>query len=191
MAQFNLSLTEVFSLHNKMKKELIEALVSVGAVKYGTFILASGKESNYYVDIKKAITDPKLLMLITRKIIHITSSPNRADAVAGIEIGGVPLATAVSLEFDIPMVIVRKQVKEYGVKELFIGEVDGKKILLVEDVTTTGGSAIEGIKKIRDGGGMVDTVVTIVDRNEGARKNLNDIDVNLISLVDDYDLKEK
>lgn len=173
-----------------MKKELIEALIGVGAVKYGTFTLASGKESNYYIDIKKAITDPKLLMLITRKIIHITSSPNRFDAVAGVEIGGVPLATAVSLEFDIPMVIVRKQVKEYGVKELFIGEVDGKKILLVEDVTTTGGSAIEGIEKIRAGGGMVDTVVTIVDRNEGARKNLKDIDVNLISLVDDCDLKE-
>lgn len=172
------------------KKELIIALINTGALTYGKFILASGKESTYYIDVKKACGDPGTLSIISRDMCNFISTLHNVDVVAGVELGGVSIVTAVSLGSNIPMVIIRKKVKSYGIENFFIGEVENKKVLILEDVTTTGGSVIEAIEKIRGVGGMVDTVITVADRDEGASENLKRIGVELIALVNHSDLKE-
>ena len=172
------------------QNELLKALINADALKYGKFNLASGRESNYYIDTKKAITDPAVLSIISKKIIeNISTLLCHVDAIAGVEIGGVPIATAVSLESGIPLIIVRKEAKGYGTGDFFIGTVEGKRIVMVEDVTTTGSSVIKGIDKIRDNCGIVNTVITVADRDEGARQNLATLGVELITLVRHSDLR--
>lgn len=173
-----------------MENELVRAFLGAGALEYGIFNLASGKESNYYINTKKTITDPAVLSIISKKVIeNIPTLFCHVDAIAGVEIGGVPIATAVSLESGIPLIIVRKKAKGYGVDDLFIGNVEGKRIIMVEDVTTTGSSVIKGIEKIRDNCGIINTVITVADREEGASQNLCGIGVELITLVKYSDLK--
>lgn len=173
-----------------MENELVRALLGAGALEYGKFNLASGRESNYYINTKKAITDPAVLSIISKKIIEsIPTLLCHVDAIAGIEIGGVPIATAVSLDSGIPLIIVRKKSKGYGIGDSFIGNVEGMRIILVEDVTTTGSTVIKGIEKIRDSCGVIDTVITVADRDEGARQNLSNIGVELITLVRHSDLR--
>ncbi len=173
----------------KMDKELIQALKNCGAVKFGDFTLASGRKSTYYVDIKKAITDPATLELIANRITGImTERKICAEAIGGVAVGGIPLATAVSLKSSLPLVIIRKSLKEYGTGGRFIGEVAGRELLMLEDVTTTGGSVIEAIKDLRDAGSVVNMVITVVDRDEGASVGLEDMDVELLPLVRAADL---
>ena len=172
-----------------MDKELIQALKNCGAVKFGDFTLASGRKSTYYVDIKKAITDPATLELIANRIAGIMKERHIcAEVIGGVAVGGIPLATAVSLKSGLPLVIVRKSLKEYGTGGRFIGEVAGRELLMLEDVTTTGGSVIEAIKDLRDAGSVVNMVITVVDRDEGASAGLEDMDVELLPLVRAADL---
>jgi orotate phosphoribosyltransferase len=170
------------------KEKLIAALKECGAVKFGDFTLASGRKSKYYIDIKKASTDPVTLQVIAKKAAEsIRGTP--ADMVGGVAVGGIPIATAVSLETLLPLVIIRKSVKDHGTGGRFVGELSGgSRIVLMEDVTTSGGSVMEAIHAIRDVGGIVDTVITVVDREEGAVANLRSIGVELVPLVRASDL---
>ncbi len=172
-----------------MDKELIQALKNCGAVKFGDFTLASGRKSTYYVDIKKAITDPATLELIANRIAGIMKEQHIcAEAIGGVAVGGIPLATAVSLKSGLPLVIIRKSLKEYGTGGRFIGNVADRELLMLEDVTTTGGSVIEAIKDLRGAGSVVNMVITVVDREEGASAGLEDMDVELLPLVRAADL---
>jgi orotate phosphoribosyltransferase len=170
------------------KRTLIDALKACGAVKFGDFTLASGKKSSYYIDIKKASTDPKTLKIIAKEAGKVIKDMN-LDAVGGVVLGGVPLATAVSMETDLPLILIRKSEKEYGTGGRFVGDFqEGSKILLLEDVTTSGGSVMDAIVAIREAGAVVDRVITVVDRESGAEKSLNDIGVKLVPLVRASDL---
>ncbi len=170
------------------KNVLIDALKACGAVKFGNFKLASGEKSNYYIDIKKASTNPSTLRIIAKEAGRLIEDMD-VDAIGGVVLGGVPLATAVSLEADLPLVLIRKSEKGYGTGGRFVGEYPkGAKILLLEDVTTSGGSVKDAIKAINESGGIVDHVVTVVDRDSGAEKNLADMGVQLIPLVRASDL---
>ena len=170
------------------KEKLIAALKDCGAVKFGDFTLASGKKSKYYIDIKKASTDPGTLKIIAKQAAESIRSTD-ADVVGGVAVGGIPIATAVSLETLLPLVIIRKSVKDYGTGGRFIGEFrSGSRIILLEDVTTSGGSVMEAIHAIREVEGIVDTVITVVDREEGAEANLRSIGVELVPLVRSSDL---
>ncbi len=163
--------------------ELISALKSCGAVKFGEFTLASGKKSDYYIDIKKATSDPKTLSLISRQAAKRIGSMD-IDRVGGVALGGVPLATAVSLETGLPLLLIRKETKGYGTGGRFVGDISaGDRIILLEDVTTSGGSVIEAIKVIREADALIDTVITVVDREDVAMGSLEAIDVDLIPLV--------
>jgi orotate phosphoribosyltransferase len=175
-----------------MDKELIEALNDCGAVKFGDFTLASGKKSTYYIDIKKAISDPGTLELIAKKIMEtIYDLDICAEAIGGVAVGGIPLATAVSLRSGLPLVIIRKSLKEYGTGGKFIGDVLDRKLLMVEDVTTTGSSVINAIKYLREEGAVVDVVITVVDRDEGATSGLEAIGVKLVPLVKASEMLDK
>ncbi|AKB11867.1 orotate phosphoribosyltransferase [Methanosarcina thermophila] len=170
------------------KQELIAALKACGAVRYGDFTLASGKKSKYYIDIKRASTDPKTLKLIAQQAASRIKQMD-VDIVAGVELGGVPLATAVSLETELPLLIVRKAVKDYGTKSRFVGDIKPKnRLVILEDVTTSGGSVRDAIDVIRETGASVKYVISVVDREEGAKENLNEAGTELIPLVSASDL---
>lgn len=162
-------------------------------VKYGDFMLASGKKSTYYVDIKKASTEPRLLRVVARGIKEVmTLHSISADYIGCVALGGVPVAVAVSLETGLPLVIIRKETKDYGTKGQIVGEIErGRSALLVEDVTTTGGSVLKAIKILRDEGLVIRHVISVVDREEGADKNLADAGVDFIPLVSISELLKK
>ncbi len=172
---------------------LAEALKEIEAVKFGEFTLASGKKSNYYIDIKKASTDPRILKLIASRIKDLLNLHSiHADYIGGVALGGVPIAVAVSLETDIPLIIIRKETKDYGTKGQLVGEPEkGKSVVLVEDVTTTGGSVLRAIQILRDEGLVARHVITVVDREEGAFRALAQVGVEFLPLVRISDLISK
>jgi orotate phosphoribosyltransferase len=170
------------------KKELIELLKEKEVIKFGKFKLSSGKESSYYVNMKMAITNPKILKSIAN-IVSNQISADKIDKVAGPALGAVPIATAISLESSIPMLMIRKAKKDYGTSELIEGElVKGDSVMIIEDVTTTGGSLIKAIKAIEDNGGSVKKAIVVVDRAEGAIENLKKegIDLEPLISIDDF-----
>lgn len=174
-----------------MDQELVESLKTCGAVKFGNFTLASGRKSTYYIDIKKATSDPRTLELIARRIVKVMDDENIcAEAIGGVAVGGIPLATAVSLASGLPLVIIRKALKDYGTGGRLIGDVEDRRLLIVEDVTTTGGSVVEAVGVLRDEGAVIDTVITVVDRVEGASEALKAVGVRLLPLVKAADLMD-
>ncbi|HEY9205477.1 MAG TPA: orotate phosphoribosyltransferase [Candidatus Methanoperedens sp.] len=162
-------------------------------VKYGDFTLASGKKSSYYVDIKKASTEPRLLKMVARSIKEVIDNHSiSADYIGCVALGGVPVGVAVSLETGLPLIIIRKETKDYGTKGQIVGEIQrGRSAVLVEDVTTTGGSVLKAIKLLRDEGLTIRHVISVVDREEGADKNLAGAGVDFIPLVGISELLRK
>jgi len=162
---------------------MIEELKSVGAIKFGDFVLSSGKRSNVYIDIKVAATKPKILEKIAEEMKKRISNIE-FDKIACIELGGVPLAVALSLKTGKDLVIFRKQKKDYGVKDDKIGEIkEGERIVVVEDVVTTGKSAKSVIERVEKLGGSVVAVLAVVDREES--------DLNVISIMKLSEILEK
>ncbi|MCS7130263.1 MAG: orotate phosphoribosyltransferase [Archaeoglobaceae archaeon] len=150
--------------------KLVKRLIEVGALKFGDFVLSSGKRSNVYVDIKLAITHPDILELIAEEISEILKK-YEIDKIACIELGGVPIATAVSLKTKKPLVIFRKELKSYGVGGDMIGEIrEDENVAVVEDVITTGKSALSVAERVKKKGGKVATIVAVVDREESGMK---------------------
>lgn len=170
------------------KKTLMELLRKKQVIKTGKFLLSSGKESDYYVDMKKAITQPEILKIIA-EIINEMIKDDRISKIAGPALGAVPLATAISLESQKPLLMIRKEKKGYGTSKLIEGELkQGDKVIVVEDVTTTGNSLLKAVKAIQENGGKVERAFVIVDRSEGAIEILknNEIDLEPLILVEDF-----
>ncbi len=173
-----------------MKKDaLIQFLKECGAIKFGRFVLTSGAISDYYIDIKKASTEPKILKFIAQQMNEYV---NGHDMLAGMELGAVPLVVALSLESGIPYVIIRKEKREHGTgKQIEGGEVKGKNVLVVEDVTTSGGSVVKSIQILRENDAEVEKVLAVVDRESGAREKLEKLEVEFIPLVSVTDILKK
>ena len=160
---------------------LIQYLKECGAIKFGRFVLTSGAISDYYIDIKKASTEPKILRIIAQQMSDYTKG---YDMLAGMELGAVPLVVALSLETGIPYVIIRKEKREHGTgKQIEGGDVKGKSVLIIEDVTTSGGSVIKTIQILRENNAEVEKVLVVVDRENGARELLQKLEVEFIPLV--------
>jgi len=165
---------------------LRDALISCGAVRFGDFTLASGAKSKYYVDIKRASTDPHVLRLMGE---GLGARAKGAARIAGMELGAVPLAAAASLASGIPFIMVRKKPKGHGTASQLEGVFEpGMEVVVVEDVTTSGGSSLEAVKVLREAGLKVAKVVTVVDREAGATKAFADVGVTLEHLVSATDL---
>jgi orotate phosphoribosyltransferase len=162
-----------------VRNALAEMLISHRAIEFGDFTLASGAKSPYYADVKSAVTNPDLLAAIAKAVV----TSHEFDVVAGVAVGGVPLAVAVSLAAMKPYAIIRASEKTHGKKDVIIGSVKDKDVLLIEDVTTSGGSALYGIKALREAGARADRVVTVVDREQGAEAALKRDGVRIIPLV--------
>jgi orotate phosphoribosyltransferase len=162
-----------------MVNTIADLLIRHKAIEFGEFTLASGKKSQYYIDVKSAVTNPDLLLAIASSI----EQTHVFDVVAGVAVGGVPLAVATAMVAKKPYAIIRAAEKSHGKKDVIIGKVKNVNVLLVEDVTTSGGSAIYGIKTLRDAGAQADRVVTVVDREQGAGAMLRKQGVSLFPLV--------
>jgi len=152
-----------------MKKDaLIQSLQGCGALQHGHFVLTSGAISDYYIDIKKASTNPMVLKTIAQYMKPFTKG---YDLIAGMEIGAVPLAVALSLETQIPYVIIRKEKREHGTGKQIEGpQVQHKRVLLLEDVTTSGGSLIKSIQILKRNHAILQDVIVVVDRESGAKE---------------------
>jgi len=173
--------------------EMKDALERCGALQFGEFTLASGAKSDYYIDIKKASTDPKVLYLISQMMAEkIQISGKRYDRIAGVVLGSVPLAAALSLATGIPYVMIRKEKKDHGTTKLIEGDMNkGDKVLVVEDVITSAGSSINAIGTLREAGADVEDIISVIDREAGGREALKNIGVSLTSLVKASDLLKK
>ncbi len=168
------------------RAKFLADLKACGALAFGTFTLASGKTSSYYVDIKKAVTRPDVLRAIGAAMAPYAAN---VDRIAGVELGAVPIAAAVSLASGKPYLMVRKATKEHGTKKEFEGDlVKGDHVLFVEDVITTGGTLRGAIERMRTAGAVIEDVVAVVDREEGGKMALAEITVRLHALVTAKDL---
>jgi len=164
---------------------LKQMLKDLKVVQTGEFVLASGKKSNFFVNIKRASTDPRVLREIGKAM-----APHVGDSkIAGMALGAVPIAVAVALETNRPYVMVRKEPKDHGTKELIEGDVvPGEKFVVVEDVATTGGSTMKVVNALRAKGAHVIRAIVVVDREEGAKELLNENGIELISVFKAKDL---
>lgn len=172
------------------KDYLIDILQENEVFKRGKFILSSGKESNFYIDMKKAITDVEILKTIA-KLIFEKIKDESIDKVAGPALGAVPIATAISLEANIPLLMIRKEKKGYGTSKLIEGELNkGDNVILVEDVTTTGDSLLKAIEAVQNNGGIVKRAFVVVDREEGAIDKFKMTNIKLEPLISVSEFKQ-
>jgi orotate phosphoribosyltransferase len=167
--------------------DVARLLVDAGAIRFGEFTLASGAKSHVYVDVKRAWTDPTRLDTLARALAFRVGDESR---LAGMELGAVPLVVAVALRTGRPYAILRKAAKEHGTRAPFEGEIPpGARVLLIEDVTTTGGSTARSVEIVRAAGGIVDRALVVLDREEGAADRLAAIGVRLEPLARLSDVK--
>lgn len=137
----------------------------------GDFTLSSGLKSKYYLDKYLFETDPALLRDIARAMAGLLPEP--FDRLAGVELGGVPLATALALETGKPFIIVRREAKAHGTARDFEGALGkGERLILVEDVLTTGAQAIAAATRLEQAGAKIIKVIYVVDRQQGAAQNI-------------------
>ena len=168
---------------NQSKEQLVNLLKENKVIKFGKFKLSSGKESEYYVDMKKAVTNPLILQKVA-EIISDKIEKIQVDKIAGPALGAIPIVTAVSLHTGIPMLMIRKSKKDYGTSNLIEGDIAmGDMVVVLEDVTTTGNSLTDAINAISKAGGKISKAFVIVDRAEGASESFKEKDIDFEPLV--------
>ncbi len=151
---------------------LADELLSAGCIKFGEFTLKSGLKSPIYVDLRQIITYPKLLEQIGAAYLPLLKNL-KFERLAGLPYAAIPIATAISLQGNYPMIYPRKEVKAYGTKAEIEGEYHaGETAVIIDDLATTGGSKFEAIEKLTGAGLVVKDVVVLVDRQSGARESL-------------------
>ena len=152
------------------KKELAKRIYEKSHLA-GDFLLRSGQRSNEYFDKYLFESDPQLLMAIVKEMKLLV--PQNTEIIAGLEMGGIPLVTALSIETGMASAFVRKKAKEYGTCKIAEGaEISGKNICVIEDVVTTGGQIILSVRELRNRGAKIDTVLCVIQRNPDAAEIL-------------------
>lgn len=154
-----------------MKPDQLSKRIADVALLRGTFTLRSGRTSNYYLDKYLFSTQPDILKELGA--LFAAAVTPQITKLAGAELGGIPLVTAASLASGLPCVFIRNQKKDYGTAKQMEGKLGpGDQVMLVEDVCTTGGQILEAAKVIEATGAKVAKIVGTIDRQEGARENI-------------------
>ena len=158
---------------NASLSTLADELLSAGCIKFGEFTLKSGLTSPIYIDLRRIISHPKLLTDIAQAYLPLLSTL-KFSRLAGLPYAAIPIATAISLAGNYPMIYPRKEAKTYGTKAEIEGEYQpGETVLVIDDLATTGGSKFEAIEKLTAVGLVVKDIVVLVDRQSGAKESLN------------------
>lgn len=169
-------------------KEFATFLHQNGIIKFGDFTLASGKKSSYYVDLRLVPSYPHQFRRMIKHLqnaIEEKTGFDSFDCIASVPTGGLVIASALALELVKPLVYVRGEAKAYGTGKLIEGIArSGSKMLLVDDVATTGGSVINGIRALKEAGVKMTDCYVIVNRLEGAREALQKEGVTLHHVLD-------
>ena len=162
--------------------------IKAAAYLEGDFTLRSGKKSRYYLDKYLFETQPTLLRELAKRFAKFVTP--EVTRIAGAELGAVALAAATSIETGLPFVIVRNSKKaDYGTGKLIEGRLEaGEHVILVEDIATSGGQALEAVKSLNASGAVVTQIVAVIDRLEGARQNIESAGVKFASLFTSNDL---
>src|SRR4026208_2046090 len=159
-------------ISNTELSNIANGLLSAGCIKFGTFTLKSGLQSPIYIDLRQIITYPKLLEQVGAAYLPLLKDL-KIDRIAGLPYAAIPIATAISLVGNYPMIYPRKEAKSYGTKAEIEGEYHaGETVIIIDDLATTGGSKFEAIEKLTGAGLIVKDVVVLVDRQSGAKESL-------------------
>jgi uridine monophosphate synthetase len=154
------------------KKDFFLECYKLGIIKFGRFTLKSGIESPFYVDLRPLASDPKILKRLANYLLDMLPLDN-FDLICGVPYAALPMATAMSLESYLPLIIKRKEAKQYGTKKILEGIfTKGQNCLLVEDVITSGASLLETIPEIENEGISVSDIVVVLDRQQGGKEVL-------------------
>ncbi|MFT7618150.1 MAG: orotate phosphoribosyltransferase [Planctomycetota bacterium] len=183
-------------MNAQSRSELLDLIHEVSLEKRAV-VLASGKESNFYLDLRQTLMRPRGVALAGQLVLERLCDGIPVDAVGGMAVGAVPLVSAVLAAADqdprftkLLGFFVRKEAKKHGMaRQLEGGFKSGQRVVLVEDTTTTGGSTLQAMEIVREAGGIVERVICLVDRGEGAIEAFRQRGVTLEPLFNRSDLR--
>ncbi len=154
------------------RQALILELASLGAIQFGDFTLASGRRSPFYIDLRLLVSRPSLLAQAAAAYAEILNSLP-CDRIAGIPYAALPIATAVALAADRPLIYTRKEAKGHGLGKAIEGSWQpGDRVVVIEDLITSGGSILQSVEQLRAAGLVVEDAIVLIDREQGGRENL-------------------
>jgi len=157
-------------------------------IKFGDFTLASGKKSSYYIDLRLVASFPHMFRKMTKNLQKLVSEKtglDNFDSLVSVPTGGLVIGSALAIETVKPLIYVRDKPKDYGTTKSIEGKIfSGMKVVLIDDVITTGNSVINAIKQLKDAGLSISDVYVIINRLEGANNTLELEEVNLYQLTD-------
>ncbi len=170
-----------------MDRNRIAELIAQTSVLHGDFTLRSGRKSSYYLDKYLFSTQPEILSGLGT--LFAERIPAETDRLAGAELGGIPLVSSASIATGKPCLFIRNSKKDYGTAKQLEGRLEsGDRVVLLEDVATTGGQALEAAEIIREAGGEILKVIATIDREEGARENFEAAGIPFESIFTRTDL---
>jgi orotate phosphoribosyltransferase len=169
-------------------KEFAIFLQESGAIKFGNFKLSSGKDSAYYIDLRLVPSFPHQFRKMIKSVQNLISENiglDNFDYIASVPTSGLVIASALAMETIKPLIYIRQKPKDYGTGSLIEGSIpEGSRVVLVDDVGTTGHSLLNAIKALKDAKMVVDSAFVIVNRLEGARENLEAEKVKMYEITD-------
>ena len=179
----------------KLEAEFCNILIKTGAIKFGFFKLTSGKLSPYYIDLRTIPSSPtafKTVVSIYLTLIKKKIGLNNFDRIGCVPIASITFASVVAFNLDKPLICVRKELKKHGRQKRIEGILEpGDKVLLIDDLITTGKSMIEAINSIRSEGGIVEDGLVLIDRQESGIKKMKEIDVIVHTFTKISDLAKR
>jgi len=157
-------------------------------IKFGDFTLASGKKSSYYIDLRLVASFPHIFRKMTKNLQKLVSEKtglDNFDGLVAVPTGGLVIGSALAIETVKPLIYVRNKPKDYGTTKSIEGKISaGMKVVMVDDVMTTGTSVLNGINQLKEAGLLVSDLYVIINRLEGGDKALSDIGVQTHQLTD-------
>ena len=175
-------------------KEFVTFLHQKEIIKFGDFTLASGKSSSYYVDLRLVPSYPREFRMMTKYLENQITEDiglDNFESIVSVPTGGLVIASALAIETVKPLIYVRSKPKDYGTSKSVEGKIhDGMKVVMIDDVATTGGSVVNAIKSLTDVNVPVKDAYVIVDRMEGANEALADLGVKMHSILNILQIAE-